>query len=436
MDEEAVFRRYDIRGAYPMEVNGEFAGLLGRSFGSFARQKGWDSVVVSKDTKNSSRNLKEHFEKGLRSTGVKVLDAGTGPTDYAAYTGMLREAPSVQITSSHLALDTNGFKFMYPRGNGFMNPDLDRVKDIFRQREFVEGEGNEEKIENEASTRYRSGLKRYFRRYFDTIDRKIVVETMGGAATPFLPGMLEELGAEVVDLSEGKDEPYINPPNPKPPNLKHLRKQVKETDADIGIATDMDADRIALYHGGEWVGGNELFCVFAEIIRPEQVVASIDTSKALEDVLGRHGGVLLHTRVGDPFVIYETVEVGAALSGEPNGHYCFTDFVPYNSGTLAGMLLAAAELDSLRERVPRYHNLRASLEVEDKQEKMESIAETVRREFDDVSELDGVKFPVNGSNVLIRSSGSSPKIRIIVESKERDTAEKVMKRVRQLVRNS
>ncbi len=436
MDEEAVFRRYDIRGTYPEEVNGEFAELLGRSFGSYARLEDWEEVVVTRDTKNSSGNLKERFKQGLELTGVKVLDAGTGPTDYTAHTGVSREAPSVQVTSSHLGLATNGFKFMYPEGNGFMNPDLDRVKRIFRQRDFVEGAGSQERIENEAATLYRSSLKRYFHRFFNGVEAKVVVETMGGAATPFLPDMLEELGAEVVDLSEGEEEPYIDPPNPKPPNLEHVRKKVEETDADLGLATDMDADRVALYQGGEWMDGNDILCIFAEIVEPEQVVASVDTSNAVEDVLRRYGGVVVNTRVGDPFVIAETIQTGAELSGEPNGHYCFTDFVPYNSGTLAALLLAAADIESLRDRIPYYHNLRASLTVEDKEGKMENIRERVNREFDDVSELDGVKFSLDDSSVLIRSSGSSPKIRVTVEAKERDTAEQVMRRVRQLVRNS
>jgi len=431
MKPEKVFKRYDIRGKYPQEIDEEFAEKLGRSFAVFLKEENEEKVVVTRDNKDSSEDLKSSLIEGLSSSGIDVLDGGIGPTDLTAYACSSRDIFSIQVTSSHLPLEFNGFKFMYPDGNGVMNPDMDRIKNIFRESKFIEGEGKTEDISENVRTEYIEGLLRFFKKYFESIDRKIVLETMGGASSGILPEVFERLDAEFIDLSKGRAEP-IDPPNPKPGNLRHVEEAIEENKADIGLATDMDADRVALYYQGEWVDGNDIFGILAKATESSSMVASIDTSKKIEDVIKE----IYYTRVGDPFVIDATLEKDVDISGEPNGHYCFPEFVAYNSGSLSAILLAAANLEKLLDKLPDTIVKRSNIEVEEKEKKLEEIRKEVEKKFDIISEKDGVKFETENAVVLIRPSGSSPVLRLIAEADKNVDAEEALSMSKDVVHNA
>ena len=436
MKPEKVFKRYDIRGKHPEEINNEFAERLGRAIGSFIQENYENKVVVGRDNKESSVTLKEKLIEGLTSTGVKVLDAGEGPTDYVAFSGAMKDAVSVQVTASHLPLNFNGFKLMYPEGNGFVNEDLDSVKDIFRSKEFDDGEGAVESIETGCKEEYREKIKNKAIEYSEGLfDRNIVVDTVGGATTEFLPELLRDLGAEVIDISEEKDEyPYRDPPNPKPENLGELKKRVEEDEADLGLATDMDGDRVTVY-GKDFISGDELFSVIASRVKGD-TVASIDTSQAVEDEVMGRGDEIHYTRVGDPFVMDKALEVDASLAGEPNGHYSVLDFVPYNSGTLAALIAAGLDMEKELENVPDYSVHRESIEVDDKDEKMVLAEEEFRKNYEILSRIDGVKALIKGAEVLIRPSGSSPKIRVISEAEDEEVAERGLEAAMDILRKA
>ena len=436
MKPEKVFKRYDVRGKYPEELNEEFAEKIGKSLGTFASKNFSRRVVVCRDNKDSSEPLKKSLVKGLKSTGVEVIDIGSGPTDYAAYTGMKQGCVSVQVTSSHMPLEFNGFKFMYPEGNGFVNEDLNEVKEIFRSGKFSEGKGGVKEMKSRCWNKYREDLKVKATDFSaDRIDKKIVVDTMGGATREVLPELLKDLGAEVIDISDRKDEmPYREPPNPKPDNLDELVEVFKQEDADLGIATDMDGDRVTFYNG-EFISGDEVFCLMSMLVSGD-AVASIDTSEALEELMEDRGDEVFYTRVGDPFVMEKALEEKTAIAGEPNGHYSVLDFVPYNSGTLTALMVAGLDIETRLDQIPHRSVKRESVEVEDKHEHIESLRKILEEDQEIISEKDGVKARIDDANILIRPSGSSPKLRIISEAEEEDTAETGLEEARELIRNS
>lgn len=436
MKPEKVFKRYDIRGEYPEEINEEFARRLGHSIGSFTQKEYSGKVVVGRDNKDSSRTLKESLIEGLKSTGIEVLDAGEGPTDYVAFTGAMKDAVSVQVTSSHLPLNFNGFKLMYPEGNGFVNEDLDKIKDLFRDEAFDSGDGTVKDVETRCKRKYSKDIKESAREYSEGFyDKKIVVDTLGGATNGLLPELLRDLGTEVIDISGKKEElPYRDPPNPKPENLGELKDQVEEENADLGLAADMDADRVTVYSNG-FLTGDELFSVLASRVKGD-VVASADSSRSVEDTVTGREDDIYHTRVGDPFVMDKALEVDASLAGEPNGHYSVLDFVPYNSGTLTALIAAGLDMEKELEGIPSYSVRRESIEVDDKEEKMVWVEEEFERNYEILSRVDGVKALIEGAEVLIRPSGSSPKIRVISEAEDEEVAEKGLEAALDILRKA
>jgi len=436
MKPEKVFKRYDIRGQHPEELDEEFAERLGKAIGTFTRENYSRRIIVCRDNKNSSSSLKESLIDGIESTGIKIFDIGVGPTDYAAYTGKNHGCVSVQVTSSHMPLNFNGFKMMYPEGNGFVNEDLDKLKDIFRSEEFQSGEGYTREMSSTSMRRYRDNLKMTAMRHSSaTIDKKIVVDTMGGAANEILTDLLKNLGADVIDLADDKNEfPYRDPPNPKEDQLDELVSVFEDEDADLGLATDMDGDRITVYDG-EFISGDEVLCMISKLV-PGDAVASVDSSKALENLLEDTGNEVYYTRVGDPFVMDKALEENAAIAGEPNGHFSVLEFVPYNSGILAGLMIAGADIESLMDDVPGFSVARSSIEVENKEKTMAELKEKLSDEYEVVSDIDGIKVTIGYSDILFRPSGSSDKIRLISEARENDTAEAGLEEAKEIVRKS
>lgn len=426
MKPEKVFKRYDVRGEYPGELDEEFAERMGKALGTFSRKNYAERVVVCRDNKKSSEPLKEALIDGIQSTGVEVLDTGVGTTDYAAFVGNHHYAVSVQVTSSHMPLSFNGLKFMYPEGNGFLNEDLNRLKELFLEEDFEAGEGGIK--DAELHDRYGERFIEFVEEHGGGRRGKIVIDTLGGAAST-LPGLLEELGFEVINLTPA-EHPQYDPPNPKPEMLDELAARVEEEDADLGLAVDMDADRVAAYNG-DWINGDQLFAVFAQLF-PGRVVASIDSSSVLEEFADE----VVLTRVGDPFVIDRMIREDASLSGEPNGHYCFPGFVNYNSGGLAAALLASIELEEYLENIPGTHIAKANIDVEDRERVMENTARVIASKFEVLSDKDGVKFTDGEAVCLVRPSGSSPVVRIKAESPERGAAENLRNRAEEIVRNS
>ncbi len=405
---EKVFKRYDIRGKYPEELNEKFAEKIGKALGSLSLKNFTDEIVVCKDNKNSSRKLKKNLITGLLSTGIRVVDIGTGPTDYAAYSGMKRGCVSVETTSSHMPLNFNGFKFMYPEGNAFVNSDLEEIKKLFRSNDFIRGNGSVEKKEDMIKE-YRCGLVKFSEDFFE-MQNKVVVDTLGGTAQ-LGKDILKDPYINLIDITKN-ETPSIDPPNPKPEKLDRLTKKVEEEDADLGFAFDLDSDRIRVFYGGRFLSGDELFCILAQLI-DGPIAASIDTAQALESF-----GEVKYTKVGDPFLMDEAMRSNAKLAGEPNGHYALTEFVPYPSGTLVGLILSGLDLKKRLKKIPDIHVERRSFEVEDKWSVINLVRENIpKRKI--VSELDGLKFRYRDSSVLIRTSGNSQKIRICVESKNK-----------------
>lgn len=435
MKPEKVFKRYDIRGTYPEEIDEKFAYQLGKSLGTFIRAKNSNNIVVGRDNKESSKELKPSLIDGLNEVGVNVLDAGIGPTDYTSFSGKKEKTFSIQITSSHMPQNFNGFKLMYPEGNSFLNNDQKSVKEIFRSEDFLntEKKGTTENISDKLQKKYKSEIINYVESTFDVEKKKVVIDTLGGATKHTLKPILEELGHEVIDIEKLKgynSYPYRDPPNPSPEQLKELEETVKQSGADLGLAADMDGDRATLYYQNRFLDGNELFGVFSQIIEGD-IVGSIDTSKTVEKQVKQDSSEIFYTRVGDPFVLDKAVlEENVKLAGEPNGHYAFLDFLPYSSGTLALAISSSIDLNNYLSNLSKLYRARESFEVENKSEKIKEIEKLAENNYEIISRIDGVKFKAeNEVSVLIRSSGSSPKIRVIAEGKDEEIVDNVMNSV-------
>ena len=429
MDNPQVFNNYDIRGSYPAQINEELSKRLGRAIGTYA----CGLVVVGGDTRETTPSLKKALIDGIKSAGSDVIDVGVGPTDLIAIAGAHYNAIlSVMITASHHGWDRNGFKLMYTKGNGFSNEDMAIIKKIYTDKPFVGAEiGGYENKEYEFRQIYIKRAITCFKKHFDSIDAKIVVDCANGGASVVLPEILLALGANVVKVNCDFVPDTTVAPEPEKDSRAYLVDVLKSNNADIAVGCDPDADRVfALESNGRWVDGDEIFVILAKVIGAKKISASLDTSSMLFDATGAD---ITLTRVGDIFVSKKAIDIDADFMGEPNGHYAFPDFSWYNSGTFAALILAAnaKKLSSMINSLPKYFTASKKFKYDNDEMKISATKKAIldaNSSYSVISDLDGVKFKCDDAVVLIRPSGTSPVIRIKAEAKTQQSADSAVEK--------
>lgn len=411
-DAETVFNRYDIRGTYPDEISAAFAERFGQAVGTYARREHAGNVVIGRDTRDASSAVIDAFRDGVLAAGADVVDVGAGTTDRTALAARHYGGVGVMVTASHHAWERTGFKLLYRDGYGFSNEDMDAVKQVYRDGAFDSGDGTLLRSQHEFDEYYIDAVQDAFKEYADTIDGTILVDAIGGTERT-APLILEELGAAVEDVS------WSERPSPEPGTDTReavIRRVTERQDIDLAVGYDPDGDRVYAVHPDlGWIDGDRLFYLLATITEPDRIVASVDTAPYIETL----DATVTYTRVGDIFVAAEGFEQDADLLGEPNGHYAVTDFCWYNSGILAATLLAAhaTDLPAMLEPVSQYRTDRRSRTYDDtaaRDAAMQQVMKRVAQAYEVVSTADGVKFDTGDATGLVRPSGTSPKIRLVL----------------------
>jgi phosphomannomutase len=413
----AVFNRYDIRGSYPDEIDAEFAERIGKAAGTYAQRHGRGTVVTGRDTRDSSETVYGAFLSGIRATGAEVVDVGVGTTDRTALAAQHYGGIGVMVTASHHAWERTGFKFLYEQGNGFTNDDLATIRDLFETQAFARGNGTRLTVQDEFDEIYIDTVQSSFHDIIDTdLDTRVLLDAAGGAQRTAAI-IFEELGAEVIPIDR-EDRAH---PEPREDTRQDVQQRLQETTADIAVGYDPDGDRVYVIHPDQgWMDGDRLFYLLATIVDADEIVASVDTAPFIEQL----DAAVTYTRVGDVFVAEKGVETGADLLGEPNRHYAVTDFCWYNSGIFASLLFAATHdrFDDLLGDVQDAETHRFVETYSDPDARdaaMTDVKKQVAKHFDVLDTVDGLKFTDDGFTGLVRPSGTSPKIRLIIHTDDR-----------------
>lgn len=417
---ETVFNRYDIRGDWPEEIDEDFSRRLGRAVGTYAQREGRGRVIMGHDTREHSEDAADAFADGVGTTGAALVRVGEGTTDRVAMAANHYGGIGAMVTASHHDWSRTGFKLLYEQGHGFNNEDLERIKDLFRQQDFEDGHAHVLGERWEFTEEYMDTLLEYVES-FAIPDGTVVLDCCNGGASRLAPELFEELGFDVVTVNDDTTGGGIDP-EPGEDNRRDVKERMEDEDADLAVGFDPDGDRVyAIHPEMGWIGGNELFYLLGRITEAGTIAASVDTSGLIEEL----DADIEYSRVGDVFVSGLGVEIGADLLGEPNGHYAVTEVCWYNSGILAGMLLAAHhdELGSMLSDVPSYFTERRVLRLEEgeKDGAMQTAIKRAAKNYDVLSTVDGVKFTDGEVTALVRPSGTSPKIRLIVNGTDEKT---------------
>lgn len=416
-------------------VTADLALSVGRALGVDTAR-----VVVGRDPRESGELLTDALTAGLRESGTDVLDLGLAATPTVARAVAWEEADAgVSITASHNPPQDNGIKLWQASGQAF---DADRRETISqRVRDEVadlrdwDGLGDRREVD---------ARERHVRALVDAVeiaDPPSVIVDVGNGAGGVTVDALQELGCTVETLNAQPDGSFPGRPSePTAENCASLATLVAETDADLGIAHDGDADRMRAVAGdGTYLSGDVTLALFARAAaEPGQCVAApVDTSLAVADHLAEIDVTVERTKVGDVYVAEQVAEDGVAFGGEPSGAWIWPDATLCPDGPLAACrLVELAAERPLAERaaeVDTYPIRRDSVDVDDKAAVMEQVRDLVTERYDAVETLDGVRVDLGDGWFLLRASGTQPLVRITAEAREAGWAETIFADARDLL---
>ena len=433
-----IFGTDGVRGTANIEpVTAQTALKLGRAAAHVfkhrerhSRSRGKFKIVLGKDTRLSGYMLENAISAGILSSGVDVLFIGPLPTPGVAYiTRSLRADAGIVITASHNPYTDNGIKFF--RADGYKLDD--RIEGEIEQLVFS---GEIEAIQpkapeigkavriDDALGRYIEFAKASFPKGQTLEGLRIVVDCAHGAAYKSTPCVLRELGAELIVTGHQPDGTNINE-NCGSMHPQALCHSVVEHRAHLGIAHDGDADRVLLCdENGQMIDGDDIMAVCALEMLAEKtlanntLVSTVMSNAGLEEAIRQAGGRMIRTAVGDKNVIDEMLRGACNFGGEQSGHLIFRDFGTTGDGLVAALqilrIMKAREqpLSRLAQCWTRFPQLVTNVKVRAKKP---------------VAELDGVaalvagaeqELQAQGGRLLLRYSGTEPKIRLLVEGRD------------------
>jgi len=266
------------------------------------------------------------------------------------------------------------------------------------------------------------------------------VDCANGAASYMSPLLLRKAGCDVITLNSQPDGFFPGRmPEPSDKNLGELKKMVKTSQADLGIAHDGDADRmVAVDEKGVMAEFDKLLSLVASEIGG-RVVTTVDASSTIDLCMDKIDGQVIRTEVGDVHVAEAIEEHKASFGGEPSGTWIHPDFCMCPDGLLSALRVIElvqkkGPLSQLLKNVPSFPTLRERIDCKEDQKNlvMEKVKKKLPHLFESVIKvdlIDGVRISMkNGNWILIRPSGTEPYLRITLGGKTIEEAQKMMER--------
>ncbi|MFD1123715.1 phosphoglucosamine mutase [Methylophilus flavus] len=408
-------------------INPEFVMKLGYAAGRvLANQeqlpKGQrPTVLIGKDTRISGYMLEAALEAGLSAAGVDVLLTGPMPTPAVAYlTRALRAQAGIVISASHNPYYDNGIKFFSAQGSKLPDDVEFAIEaEIAKPMQVMESAklGKAKRVDD-AAGRYIEFCKSTFPNHLDLRGLKIVLDCAHGATYHVAPDVFHELGAEVIAIGNQPDGLNINE-KVGSTHPEALQKAVVEYQADLGIAFDGDGDRVMMVDGaGNLLDGDQLLYIIAMGLYAKGklkggVAGTLMTNLALEHALQKHQIPFGRAKVGDRYVLELLQSKNWTLGGENSGHILTLD--QHSSGD--AIIAALQVLHSLRNSGKTLQQLGADLALYP--QVLINVTTKQKLDLEQNAVQDAVKqaeTALNGQGrVLLRASGTEPKIRVMVE---------------------
>lgn len=416
-----------VRGVANRELTCELAIKLGRAAAKVLTGNCGHSakILIGKDTRISSDMLENALLAGIASVGAKGISLGVVPTPAVSYLVKKYNADAgIMISASHNSFEFNGIKFFNKDGYKLTDEIEDSIEKLV--------EGNEElslpigeklgkilKCES-AIDDYTSYLCETFEGNIENL--KIAVDCANGSASATAGKIFSEINSNATILFDDPDGININE-NCGSTHLEKLSEYVVKNKCDIGIAFDGDADRCLLIdNNGKIVDGDIILALCAKYLKDNgkltnnTLVATVMSNMGLKEFCKKNDINLSETKVGDRYVLERMLEKNYSIGGEQSGHVIFGDLSSTGDGQLTALQIlnilskTGKSISELSSQFVKYPQKQSEVKIELSQKGLLKNNEKIQEYIKNVTAKLG-----SSGRILIRESGTEPKIRIMVE---------------------
>ena len=443
-----LFGTDGVRGVANEELTPQLAMQLGQA-GAYVLTKEnahKPTIMVGCDTRISGDMLANALMAGVCSVGANAVYVGVVPTPAVAYlTRKYKVDAGVVISASHNPVEFNGIKFF--DGNGYKLPDAmeDEIEALIKSDmngiKFPTGSGV-------GKIKYRTDAREEYINHaiqsvpIDLCGMKIVVDCAEGASFYTSVEALKELGAEVVAIHNNPDGTNINA-NCGSTHMEELQARVVYEKAQVGLAFDGDADRLlAVDENGQQIDGDQIMAIVGNHMKAQgklkgdTIVATVMSNLGFF-IMGEKNEIKIEqTKVGDRYVLERMKEIDASLGGEQSGHVIFLD----ENTTGDGLLSALHLLEVMVETKKPLSELAKIMDVLPQALVNAKVPNHKKENYMDYPEIASAieeltaKFAGEG-RVLIRPSGTEPKVRVMIEGKDQKMIEEEAVKLANLIQN-
>ena len=426
-----------IRGTVNQgNINGNMFFKFGLAAGTFFKnqKKTKQTAIIAKDTRLSGYTLEPALVSGLASAGMHVYTLGPLPTNgLAMLTKSMKANMGIMITASHNPYYDNGLKLFGPDGlklSDKIQKKIENLIDIKVDSHFSNPKllGRVKRLET-GNDEYLKILKKKIPRNFKLKNMKIVLDCANGAGYKSAPKMIKSLGAKLIVIGNKPNGFNINE-NCGSTFPNKIQKTVKKHNADLGISLDGDADRVIMCdEKGSIIDGDQIIAALAiqwnkKKILKGGVVGTLMSNYGLEKFFIRKKIKFLRAKVGDRYVKEIMQKRKFNLGGEQSGHIILGKFAT----TGDGLLVALEVIQALNKKTKASNFFNVF-------EKTPQILKNIKIKNDDILKKSSVKSSIkiakklirNQGRILVRKSGTEPKIRIMGESKNKKLLKKCIR---------
>jgi len=436
-----------VRGLIGDGLTPRVAMQFGMAFGTVIKGK---KVIVGRDTRASGKVLKNALFCGLVSSGCEVVDLGICPTPTVLLQARKEKCYGIVITASHNPQPWNGLKFANKDGTFLNKRQMNQLHNIYKAKKFntvIDCEDVSEAVckdDKALDLHINEVLKNLNKNLIRKQGFKVACDFCNGTGAVITKKFLSKLGCKAYTINDEPNGRFAHNPEPTPKNLRQLSRLVKRKKADIGIAQDPDADRLALCdEKGVAIGEeNTLSLAVKAILRKKKgkVVVNASTSKSIDKITQEFGVKLIRTAVGEINVVERMRKAGALIGGEGNGgviypkvNLCRDSFVGIGI-ILQYMAETKKTLSELVRGITQYKMVKGKIHCTSEEAK--SAVDNLKKKFksNELDLVDGIKIIWPQGWVHLRPSNTEPIIRIIAEAKTVAQAKKLYNAVKKNIK--
>lgn len=447
-----IFRKYDIRGIYPKDLNREIAYKITLAFTNLFPQM--KKIVIGMDVRKNSPEIRKGVLAGLITQKKKIIDLGITSTPLLYFSIChYQNDGGIMITGSHNLPKWNGLKLQLKNAYPIFQKDLEKIKS-----KVLFGNGLHPEQYPKSTKEPDCQLLNPSKNYLDYILKKIslkkplkIIIDSGNGTTGLLPEKIfKKLGCQVKTLYPEPDGnfPNHNPPDPYlKKNLRDLKKEVLKEQADLGFAFDCDGDRIGIIdRKGREIQGNQYLIIFArDALKKKKgiVVCDIRSSEALLEDIKKNNGRPVFAPGHHKAVLDKIIEKKAVFGGETTGHLYFPlehyliDDPIFASCKMAEIVSQNEDFTKYLDSLPKYY---ANREIfikwpdETKYQTIDKLIEYLKKKKIKFINVEGARILFDQGWAIIRAANTSPYLKIKFEGRTKQALKKIKKETISLIK--